>query len=279
MDHPRITVLADVLSRHAALPTAWQAATSAGAFLRDERPATLLVETKSSPTDAVSAMDRTAEALIVERLENVFPDDAILGEEGGARDGTSGRHWVVDPLDGTVNYLYRIPLWGVSIALVGAEGTELGVVVLPEVDEAYVAVRGQGSWLVQRGRAQRLDGSACSDLSVAMVATGFGYSSGRRQAQAAVVKEILGVVRDVRRTGCAVVDFCWLARGRLDAYYEYGLNPWDHAAGALICREAGLTVTGIATGTDPDPFFIAAAPGIAQELGEHLLAHGADRMP
>ncbi|HAN71326.1 MAG TPA: inositol monophosphatase [Actinobacteria bacterium] len=279
MDHPAELTLADILHLHSALPTAWRAATAAGSFLRDERPSGLIVESKSSPTDAVSAMDRSAETLILATLRTAFPADAVLGEEGGEREGSSGRRWVVDPLDGTVNYLFGIPLWGVSVALVGADGTELGVVCLPETDEAFIGVRGWGSWHIRRGTAQRLAGSSCSDLTLAMVTTGFSYSAERRQAQAHVLEAIIGEVRDVRRTGCAVVDFCWLAMGRVDAYYEYGLNPWDHAAGALICREAGMQVSGISSGVDPDPFFVAASPDIAADLERLLLAQGADRMP
>jgi myo-inositol-1(or 4)-monophosphatase len=279
MEHPAELTLADVLDLHPALPTAWRAATGAGGFLRDERPSALTVESKSTPTDAVSAMDRSAEALILDILRTAFPADAVLGEEGGQREGSSGRSWVVDPLDGTVNYLFGIPLWGVSVALVGTHGTELGVVCLPETDEAFVGVHGRGSWRIQRGKARRLEGSGCTDLTLAMVATGFGYSAERRRAQAEVLERIIGEVRDVRRTGCAVVDFCWLALGRLDAYYEFGLNPWDHAAGALICREAGMQVLGISSGVDPDPFFVAASPAIAGELQRLLLTHGADRMP
>lgn len=279
MERPVESTLAEVLTYHPALSTAWRAAGAAGAFLRDERPDALVVETKSSPTDAVSTMDRTAESLILDLLRREYPDDSILGEEGGQRVGTSERTWVVDPLDGTVNYLYGIPLWGVSVALVGQGGTELGVVLLPESDEAFAAVHGLGSWHIRRGRATRLLGRSCTDLSLAMVATGFGYSAERRQAQTHVLEQIIGSVRDVRRTGCAVVDFCWLAMGRLDAYFEFGLNPWDHAAGALICREAGLQVSGIVSGVDPDPFFVAAVPGIAGALEQLLRSAGADRMP
>lgn len=271
--------LADLLPLHPALEAAWRAAGEAGAFLRDERPDDLAIDTKSTPTDVVSAMDRGAERLIVDSVLSRFPDDGFLGEEGGERPSTSGRRWIVDPLDATVNYLFGMPLWGVSIALEDELGVVLGVVALPAFDEAYVAVRGEGSWRVVRGRGVRLSGSSCTDLSQALVATGFGYSADRRVRQAEVVTRVIGQVRDVRRTGCAVIDFCWLALGRLDAYYEYGLNPWDHAAAALICREAGLVVTGLDGGPALDPAFVAGAPAIIDPLRELLVASGAGDMP
>lgn len=272
-------VLAELLTLHEALPVAWRCATTAGAFLRDERPRALAVDTKSSPTDAVSIMDRSSEQLIVREVLAAFPEDGFLGEEGGERPSLSGRRWIVDPLDATVNYLYGIPLWGVSVALEDEQGTVIGVVAVPESDEVYVAVRGAGSWLVERGRVRRLHGGGCTDLGQALVATGFGYSADRRKRQAQVVAGVISQVRDIRRTGCAVVDFCWLARGRLDAFYEYGLNPWDHAAGALIAREAGIIVTSLTGGQDLDHFFVAAAPAIAQDLREVLATLDADQMP
>lgn len=272
-------VLAELLTLHEALPVAWRCATTAGAFLRDERPRALAVDTKSSPTDAVSIMDRSSEQLIVREVLAAFPEDGFLGEEGGERPSLSGRRWIVDPLDATVNYLYGIPLWGVSVALEDEQGTVIGVVAVPESDEVYVAVRGAGSWLVERGRVRRLHGGGCTDLGQALVATGFGYSAERRKRQAQVVAGVISQVRDIRRTGCAVVDFCWLARGRLDAFYEYGLNPWDHAAGALIAREAGIIVTSLTGGQDLDHFFVAAAPAIAQDLREVLATLDADQMP
>jgi myo-inositol-1(or 4)-monophosphatase len=273
------TPLSSVLELHPALEAAWRAGWAAGLFLRDERPADLVIDTKSTPTDVVSVMDRGAEALIVEAILGQFPDDGFLGEESGERPSSSGRRWVVDPLDATVNYLYRIPLWGVSIALEDSQGTVLGVVVLPALDQAYVAVRGKGSWRIDHGRASRLAGSSCARLSQALVSTGFGYSAERRVRQAEVAAQVIGRVRDLRRSGCAVIDFCWLAEGRTDGYYEYGLNPWDHAAAALVCREAGVIVTGFDGGSSLDPAFVAGAPLIFEELRDLLLASGAGDMP
>ena len=176
-------------------------------------------------------MDRDAETMIIADLIGARPDDGLLGEEGGERPGTSGVRWVVDPLDGTVNYLHRLPMWGVSIAAeVDGHGV-VGVVHVPEFAESYVAVRGAGAWLVRDGVGERLTGSDCTVLSAAIVATGFGYAAERRRRQAEVVTGLITQVSDVRRMGAAVVDFCWLARGRVDAYYEAGLNPVGHGRG------------------------------------------------
>ncbi len=263
-----------LLMLHPLLPLAWQAATESGALLRDERPQNLGVSTKSTPTDVVTEMDRRSEQMIVDLISAQRPDDAILGEEGGERSGTSGVRWVVDPLDATVNYLYRLPMWGVSVAAEIDGEAVVGVVVAPELGESYLAVRGAGSWCVRGNEVQGLKVSLCQDLSTALVTTGFGYAPQQRDLQAYVVRTLLPEVRDIRRTGCAVVDFCWLASGRLDAYYERGLNAWDMAAGALIAQEAGAVVTGV---NGADPCMVAAPAPIAELLrprvhGLHLEA-------
>jgi myo-inositol-1(or 4)-monophosphatase len=275
MPNPEVRDLADVLAFHPLLPLAWRAAGTAGRFLRDERPELLEVDTKSSPSDSVTVMDRTAEDLILHELLGTRPTDGLLGEEGGERLGTSGVRWIVDPLDGTVNYLFRLPMWGVSIAAEEQGTVTVGVVATPEFDEAYIGVLGQGAWHVRGSRAERMSGSTCTDVSSALVTTGFGYDAGRRRAQAAVVAGLIPDIRDVRRLGAAVVDFCWLARGRVDAYYEDGLNAWDYAAGALIAQESGAIVTGLRD-NDFSSFVLAAAPGIADELRAALVALAAD---
>ena len=255
----------ELLALHELLPLAWSAATRAGAFLRDERPDDLEIDTKSTDTDVVSEMDRAAERMIVDDVLGARPDDGLLGEEGGERAGTSGVRWVVDPLDGTVNYLHRIPLWGVSIGVEVDGRTEVAVVDVPVLRETYVAVRGEGAWLVRDGVGERLQVSDCADLGRAVVATGFRYSVERRMAQAAVVAGLIGQIADIRRIGAAVVDFCWMARGRLDAYFEEGLSPWDSCAGFLIVEEAGAVVTGVREdGTDAD--FVVAGPAIHAAL-------------
>lgn len=269
--------LDDLLTMHELLPGAWSAALRAGAFLRDERPADLVIDTKSTPSDVVSSMDRDAEAMIIEDLLGARPADGLLGEEGGERPGTSGVRWVVDPLDGTVNYLHRLPMWGVSIAAEVDGRGEIGVVHVPEFAESYVAARGHGAWLVRDGVGERLSGSECPALSAAIVATGFGYAAERRRRQAEVVMGLITQVSDVRRMGAAVVDFCWLARGRVDAYYEAGLNPWDMAAGGLIAAEAGVVVSGLRD-DDTREFFVAAVPAIADDLRAALAELRADEV-
>ncbi|MFM8352572.1 MAG: inositol monophosphatase family protein, partial [Actinomycetales bacterium] len=210
-------ILADLLALHPLAPLAWQAGTQAGDLLRDGRPVTLDVMTKSTPTDVVTEMDRRSEQLIVDLITSQRPQDAILGEEGGERPGTSGVRWVVDPLDATVNYLYRLPLWGVSVAAEVDGQVEVGVVIAPDLQDGYLGIRGQGSWRLMGERAVANQVSSCQELSQALVTTGFGYSPQQRARHAHVVNSLLPDVRDIRRTGCAVVDFCWLASGRLDA--------------------------------------------------------------
>ena len=258
-------LLADLLATHPLLPMAWRAATTAGRFLRDERPASLAIDTKSTPTDVVSEMDRSAESAIVAEILARRPGDGILGEEGAERAGTSGVRWIIDPLDGTVNYLLGLPMWAVSIG-VEIDGTStLGVVDAPMFDETFVAVAGEGAWCVRHGVAERLAVHGLTDLGGAMVATGFSYDSTTRQEQATAIVDLISQVRDIRRLGAATLDFCWVARGWIDAYYERGLKPWDFAAGSLIAQEAGAVVTGL--GDDGwERFVLAATPGIVDSL-------------
>jgi myo-inositol-1(or 4)-monophosphatase len=234
------------------------------------------VDTKSSPVDVVTAVDTASEELIVRRLLEARPDDGVLGEEGAAREGTSGVRWVVDPIDGTVNFLYGVPAYAVSIAAEVDGRTEAGVVLNVATGELFTAVRGQGAWLTAPGSAtSRLTGSAPMDLDHTMVATGFGYAVEQRRAQGAVVAELLPRVRDIRRFGCASLDLCAVAAGRVDAYYELDLKPWDHAAGALVAAEAGLVVTGSGGRPFAQPMAVAAAASIAGpfiELVEELHA-------
>ena len=275
---PQNLPLAELLTLHPLLPLAWECAREAGIFLLDERPADLAVDSKSTPTDLVSAMDRTAEEMIIKGLLGQRPEDGFLGEEGGERIGTSGVRWVVDPLDGTVNYLFGFPMWGVSIGMEEAGVTELGVISTPAFNEHYIAVRGHGAWLIQGEQGSRLNVRTCADLSLAMVVTGFGYSPERRVSQAAVVQQLIAQVRDIRRLGAAVVDFAWLAQGRFDAYYERGLNAWDISAGMLLAAEAGAEV-GFLRGGAASDLLVAAVPGIADDLRAELLRLDADLGP
>lgn len=234
--------------------------------------------TKSSRTDVVTAADREAERLIADGLLARRPNDAVLGEEGAQRPGSSGIEWVVDPIDGTVNYLYGLPAYAVSIAATVADqrpaSAEVGntadgrravagAVYLPVTDELFAAHEGGGATLNGAPLAPHRE----TELGVALVATGFGYTPERRTEQARVVAALLPQVRDIRRMGSASVDLCMLAAGRLDAYYERGLQPWDYAAGVLIARETGVRVLGADAQTLPgEPLLIAAAPKLAAEL-------------
>lgn len=268
--------LPELLSRHHLVGLAWEAAGAAAAFLHDERPEALAIDTKSSPTDAVTEMDRGAEARVIEILLGARPTDGLLGEEGGERPGTSGVRWVVDPLDGTVNYLYRIPSWAVSVAAEVGGGSEIGVVLAPALGEAYIGIRGGGAWSIQGDEAWPMVVRECGSLANALVSTGFGYSAERRAEQAAVVQGLAPLVRDFRRAGAAVVDLCWLARGRLDGHYESGLNRWDIAAGGLIAAEAGAIVAGLRSADPNEGTFVAAVPGINDEFRAALKRAGAD---
>lgn len=256
-----------VSTLHPLLELAWSAALEAGAFLRDDRPALLQVEAKSSPQDAVSEMDRGSEQRIIAAILAVRPHDGVLGEEGGERIGSSGVRWIVDPLDGTVNYLYEHPTWAVSIAAEVDGVVEVGVVAAPMLGETFFAVAGRGSWLIdEHGHTRRLHVRACPDISMALVATGFGYDAARRRAQGALVADLVGTVRDIRRNGAAALDLSWLAAGRLDAYYERGLQPWDEAAGVLIAREAGARVQSLTPSRHPNSTLVVAVPQINDDL-------------
>jgi myo-inositol-1(or 4)-monophosphatase len=197
------------------------------------------VDTKSSATDMVTEFDRQSERLIVDGILARRPDDGIVGEEGAHVTGTSGLKWFIDPIDGTTNYLYGIPVYAVSIAACDGDGPVAGAVHVPMLGETFHATRGGGAYV--DGRAIRC--SPRVDLSTALVATGFNYDPVRRVEQGAVLQHIIGVVRDVRRIGSAATDLCFVACGRVDAYYERGLSAWDLAAGELVAAEAGALVT------------------------------------
>lgn len=256
----------EIAALHPLLPLAWTAATQAGRFLADERPEDLIVESKSTPVDAVTEMDRGAEQRIIDVLMGARPADGILGEEGGERLGTSGIRWVVDPLDGTVNYLYRFPDWGVSVAAEEGGVAIVGVIDAPMLDETYVGIRGHGAWSVQDGRAARLWAGSCPDLAQALIGTGFGYSAERRAWQGDVLRGLLPQVRDIRRRGAATIDLVSLARGQLDGFYEFGLNPWDYAVGALIAQEAGIRVGSLMDDDFSVGTFVAAVPSVFDAL-------------
>lgn len=241
--------------------------------MRDERPAVLDVSTKSTATDVVTEMDHRSEQWIVERILEVRPNDAILGEEGGERSGSSGVRWVIDPLDGTVNYLYGLPGWAVSVGVEHDGVTLAGAVAIPMLDQVYSASRGGGAWCDGR----RLQCSSASELDAALIGTGFGYAAQRRIAQGEVLAGVIGRVRDIRRAGAAAVDLCWVAAGLLDGYYERGLQPWDLSAGQLIVEEAGGVVSGLRGVEASAAMVVAAGPALHGPLTAMLEELTADR--
>lgn len=222
--------------------------------------AALRIDTKSSVTDPVSEADIAAEQAIRSVLADRVPDDGIVGEEGDDVIGTTGRRWIVDPLDGTVNYLYGIPQWCVSVACEGL----VGVIFDPSRDELFAGAADGRATLngVPLARATAPDGG----LGHALVATGFGYDPEVRRAQAAIVAELLPRVRDIRRAGSAALDIAWLAAGRSDAYYEYGVRAWDTAAGEVIAAASGLEVHRLEAFDPVDPGILVAPAELVEPL-------------
>lgn len=231
------------------------------------------VRTKTTPTDPVTIVDTETERLLRDRLAQLRSDDPVLGEEIGgpadAADNVAGTvTWVLDPIDGTVNFVYGIPAYAVSVAAQVDGVSVAGAVADVMGGRVYSAAAGLGAHVIDEQGTHPLRCNAVDDLSMALVGTGFAYSARRRTAQAALVAKILPVVRDVRRIGSAAMDLCMVAAGRLDAYYEHGLHVWDSAAGALIAAEAGARVVVPEPG-DPDStaaLVVAVAPGIADQL-------------
>jgi myo-inositol-1(or 4)-monophosphatase len=256
------------------LEVARRAAEQAGALLIDGLDRVrALVETKSTSTDMVTEMDRAAESLIVDAIREARPDDAIVGEEGTAERGSSGVEWIVDPLDGTTNYLYGHPGFGVSIAAAVDGDVVAGVVADPLHGDVFTAVRGAGA---QRN-GQPISPARPASLADALVATGFSYDPERRRRQAGVLVHLLPKVRDIRRMGAAAVDLCSVACGRVDAFYERGLARWDYAAGALVAAESGAIVGDLDGGMASSAFTLAAAPAVFEPLRVELAQAGADQ--
>lgn len=233
--------------------------------------------TKSSPIDIVTQMDVAAEAHLRARLEQLRPDDAILGEEGDAKPGTSGTTWVLDPIDGTVNYLYGLPFFAVSVAAVAGEPSPLTWKPLAGAVHDGTGV----TWSAYRAGGAFRDGeplvrTTTPTLDGALLGTGFQYQASRRERQGQIVAQLLGQVRDIRRLGAAAVDLCLVAAGQLDAFYEHGLNAWDFAAGALIASEAGVRVAGIDGGPATERLTIAAMPDLWDTLRDAIIAAGGE---
>ena len=214
--------------------------------------------TKSSATDIATEFDQAAETYVVERIRTIRPDDAIIGEEGTADPGTSGYSWIIDPIDGTTNYVYDQPAWSNSIAIAHGDEVVAGAVYVPPLDEMFSASAGGGATL--NGRP--IGASVATDLTLALVGTGFGYQPQVRREQAERLVDLIAQVRDVRRLGSAAVDLCMVACGRLDVYYELYLNSWDAAAGELIAREAGAITSDFSGGRARPEEMLAAAPGV-----------------
>ena len=235
------------------------------------------VSTKSSATDIVTATDRAAELLITERLLAARPDDGLVGEEGAAVTGRSGVRWIIDPIDGTTNFAYDYPAFCTSIAAELDGVAVVGVIHDPVRNLTYSATKGGGATVNRRTIAIRAGGPP---LDHALIATGFGYDADRRAAQGAVLARVLPAVRDVRRAGSAALDLCTVACGRLDGYYERGLQHWDFAAGALIAAEAGAWVGTLEGGPlGVEATVVAARPDLVESLLALLRSAGADQMP
>ena len=263
------------------LTLARDTALQAGALAKLRRSEGVEVaESKSAPEDIVTHADQETEALIRAVLAAARPNDGFYGEESEATTGSSGLTWVVDPIDGTVNFLYGIPAWCVSIAVV--EGgpnpanwsAVAGAVFNPMTNELFTAAQGEGAYL----GAERLQVKTGVALPLALVGTGFGYSWERRVRQARVVTGLIDQVRDIRRIGSAALDLCSVAAGRLDLYYERGLNPWDHAAGALVASEAGARVGGFGGDREGNDLVIAGAPDLYDSFEPILAALFAEHM-
>lgn len=238
------------------LTLAVDVARSAGRLILDKRRGVVEVaDTKSSPTDIVTEADLASEQLIRSRIRAVRPDDGFVGEEGDEVTGSSGLTWVADPIDGTVNYLYALGQFGVSLAARDEDGTVVAAVHHPVTGETFTAMRGRGAWL----DGAPVTPSGCTDPARALVGTGYSYRADVRAHQAAETARLLPRIRDIRRFGSAALDLCLVACGRCDAYVERGLKPWDLEAGRLICAEAGVRVEGV-HGDDPSERLVVAAP-------------------
>lgn len=263
-----------------------EVAVTCGDLITTERPAQLdVTATKSSATDIVTDMDQRSEALARALLAQRRPDDGVLGEEGIDVVGTTGITWVVDPIDGTVNYLYNLPHHAVSVAAVigdahsdGAWESIAAAVYVPQLDALYLARREGGSRLIQAGKEQRLHYVPADSLATALVATGFGYAAEARARQGQLVAGLLPQIRDIRRLGAASVDLCQVASGLVDLYYESGLNSWDLAAGWLIAAEAGAEVRGFDSVVPSRTMVMAGDPALLDQLTSILRDLGAQTM-
>ena len=229
------------------------------------------VQTKSTATDMVTEFDRASEVLIVEGIRAARPEDAIVGEEGASVSGTSGITWYIDPIDGTTNFLYDLPAWAVSIGAEDSSGPLAGVVYIPALGEMFTATRGGGAFL----NGAPIQSNTIADVSQALVCTGFSYSADQRTIQAQRVSRFIHQIRDIRRAGAAAIDLCFVACGRIDAYFEENLHQWDISAGILIAHEAGCR-SGDFSGHTPRPAeILTTAPAIFDQLSQLIMAASA----
>lgn len=238
-----------------------EVARSAGALLM-QRPDSFTFTEKSSAVDFATQMDQQAESLIVKSLLAARPDDGIIAEEGAAHPSKSGITWVIDPLDGTVNYLYGLPGWNISIAAKNQEGVIAGVVFAPTINALWKATKGGGAYLNNKP-------IECNDpvnLNLALVATGFSYDLELRKEQGARIQKLIPQIRDLRRNGAAAVDLCYVAMGAVDAYFESSLKEWDFAAGGLIATEAGALISGRTGGAPDGDMVVCAGPSLHAQL-------------
>jgi len=237
----------------------------AGELLSD-RPENFDINQKSSARDFATHMDHASEKLIVSAILAARPDDGIIGEEGANRESKSGITWVIDPIDGTVNYFYNLPGWNISIAAKDAEGVLIGVVYAPTLNSLWRASRGGGAFLNDRP----IHVSTADALEDSLIATGFSYDFAERVRQGEQIASLIPRVRDIRRNGAAAVDLCHVASGAVDGYFETGLKEWDLAAGGLIAREAGALVTGRKGAPAGEVMVIAAGAALHALLLEEI---------
>ncbi|HAM22691.1 MAG TPA: inositol monophosphatase [Actinobacteria bacterium] len=270
MSGPNDDLLRDLLARA-------RGAAAKAAVLLANPPADLGVQTKATPTDVVTVMDKRSEALLLTLLLDGRENDGVLGEEGADRAGTSGFRWVIDPIDGTVNYMYGLPGWSVCVGLEYEGEPIVGVVTAPTYGVTYYAARGLGAFREVCGVSEAIRPSQVAELSMALTATGFGYASTQRSFQAEILRSLLPEIRDIRRAGSAAVDICWVADGKIDAAYEKGLNRWDYLAASVVATEVGVVVAGLDGRGPSADLTIAANPILFAKLHDRLKQLGADQ--
>ena len=247
-------------------------AVKAGELLM-KRPSNFELDQKSGVLDFATQMDHESEKLIVDSILKARPDDGIIGEEGANRTGSSGYTWVIDPIDGTVNYLYGIPGWCISIAIKDDVGGLIGVVHAPSIQMTWKALRGSGAFC----NNSPIKCNEPVELNRALIATGFAYDIERRKPQADFIRELLPKIRDIRRIGACAVDICMVASGSIDAHFEAGVNEWDYAAAGLIAQEAGAEFKSIKGIWNGEKYFVlAAGPSLYRALTQELAPHGFD---